>query len=151
MEEKINQSIIQEKSKINDSHSLNKVKNHSKTFESDDEELNYRNKNIRNNLDTVFSDLDSLRNSLKSIKYKKENQINESEKNFSNKNNISDLSSSKRNIYLSTLNDSRYNDFDGNVASRSRSKSNDRNCRNRSYLNNKADKYDYYRTPRSNC
>ena len=87
MEEKFHNSQHLDKSKLYNSSTLSRVKNYSRINDSEGEERNFTQKNIRNKLDDAFSDLDSLRNALKTIKHKNENPNIENTKRLFNKNN----------------------------------------------------------------
>lgn len=150
MEEKTHNSQLLNNSKVYNSPTSIRVKNYSKINVSDDKKINFTQKNISNKLNHAFSDLDSLRKALKTIKYKNENTIIEGTKKFINKSNRSRYISPKKDNYVSSVNNSYSRDYNMNGGSKSRSNSNDKFNRNRSYLKNKADRYDYYRTPRGN-
>ena len=67
MEENQHSSQFLERSKIYSSPKLNRVKNYTKSNESDDNKKTNE-KHLRNKLDNAFSDLESLRKALKDIK-----------------------------------------------------------------------------------
>lgn len=149
MEEKQYSSQFLERSKIYNSPKLNRVKNYTKSNDSDDDRKTNEN-HLRNKLDNAFSDLESLRSALKNIKSKNENS-------FAPKNSNKFEAKEPRNNwearptrFSQNANDFNYsNDEDErNGGSRSNSKNKSLNY-NSSYANRGKDMNSYYKTPKA--
>jgi hypothetical protein len=150
MEENQQSSQFLERSKIYSSPKLNRVKNYTKSNESDDDKKTNE-KQLRNKLDNAFSDLESLRKALKDIKFKKENSFAHQNSNKFATNNQNNWEVNPKR-FSPNSNAYNYNNEEDEIngGSRSRSNSNNKSLNYNTYTNRGVDRNSNYKTPRAN-
>lgn len=150
MEENHSLNQFQERSKIYNSPNLNRVRNYTKSNDSDDEKKTSE-KNLRYKLDNAFSDLESLRKALKDIKNKNENTYVHQNSNKLNAKNVNNFEARPRRFSPSMNAYNNINDEDErNGGSRSRSNSNNKSMNFNSFVNQRSDNHSYHKTPKAN-